>query len=228
MPSPLSIEYVPGYNWTVGEILTAAKLNLAANPTISLIGTISTSTIGDGSVTTAKLADSAVTALKLASDAVTTVKILDDAVTEAKLATTIDFTGHTITLPAATIAAILSDAAAIQAAGYASANTALPAAGATTELTHTLGVVPAVVRLVLVCVTNDANSGYVTTDGEIDVTAGTSIDNQPLLFFRTNSTNKLEVQRNSDATMRLPHKTTGLSTVVSAAANFNFKIYARP
>jgi hypothetical protein len=75
MATPLSILYVPGYVWTVGETITEAKLNLAANPTISLLGTITSSTIGDGTVTTPKLDDEAVTAAKLADGAVTPVKL---------------------------------------------------------------------------------------------------------------------------------------------------------
>jgi hypothetical protein len=52
----LTIEYTPGYVWTVGELITEDKLNLAANPLINLFGSISTASIADGSVTTAKLA----------------------------------------------------------------------------------------------------------------------------------------------------------------------------
>jgi hypothetical protein len=85
MATPLSITYVPGYVWTVGETITEAKLNLAANPTISLLGTITTSTIGDGAITTPKLADEAVTTAKLADEAVTTAKLADGEVTPVKL-----------------------------------------------------------------------------------------------------------------------------------------------
>jgi len=75
MPTPLSIQFTPGYTWTVGETVTEDKLNLAANPTIDLIGTISSTAIADLAVTTAKLADGAVTTIKIADNNVTAVKL---------------------------------------------------------------------------------------------------------------------------------------------------------
>ena len=51
----LTIQYTPGYVWTVGEIVTEDKLNLASNPITNLFGTISSASIADGSVTLPKL-----------------------------------------------------------------------------------------------------------------------------------------------------------------------------
>jgi hypothetical protein len=51
----LTITYTPGYVWTVGEIVTEDKLNLASNPIISLAGSTSAASIGGGSITTAML-----------------------------------------------------------------------------------------------------------------------------------------------------------------------------
>ena len=55
----LTINLVPGYVYTDNEVDTAAKRNLAAKPTVSLEGSVSTLAIADGSVTEAKLAPGA-------------------------------------------------------------------------------------------------------------------------------------------------------------------------
>lgn len=52
--SDFNVTSTPGYDWTEGETVTAAKLNLAARPTIAAAGTLGTATIADGSVTLAK------------------------------------------------------------------------------------------------------------------------------------------------------------------------------
>jgi microcystin-dependent protein len=61
-----TVTVTPGYNWVSGEVVTPAKMNLAAAPTATV---------------------SAIVAADIASDAITTVKILDANVTTAKLAT---------------------------------------------------------------------------------------------------------------------------------------------
>lgn len=77
---------------------------------------IATAKIADDAVTNAKLADDAVDspqiadgaidAVHLASDSVTTAKILDGNVTAAKLASTLDLSGKTLTLPAVPAAVV--------------------------------------------------------------------------------------------------------------------------
>jgi hypothetical protein len=104
MPTPFTISFIPGYNWTVGELVTEDKLNLAANPTVSLAGTITSTTIGDGVITPAKLNVSVAgnglsggggTALAVNVDDSTieinadTLRLKDVGITVAKLATTI-------------------------------------------------------------------------------------------------------------------------------------------
>ena len=56
--SDFTVTSTPGYTWTDGETVTAAKLNLAARPTLSAAGTLGTATISDASVTLAKWAAS--------------------------------------------------------------------------------------------------------------------------------------------------------------------------
>jgi hypothetical protein len=46
----LTVLYTPGYIWVVGELVTIDKLNLAANPTIQIVGTINSASIGAGAV----------------------------------------------------------------------------------------------------------------------------------------------------------------------------------
>lgn len=58
----LTINYVPGYTFTVGEVVTIAKLNLLANPTINLEGAISGVSIGAGAVGTSNIAVGALSA----------------------------------------------------------------------------------------------------------------------------------------------------------------------
>jgi hypothetical protein len=82
-----TVTVTPGYSWSSGEIVTPAKMNLAAAPS-------ATSVLADGEVTNAKLA-SGIDASKLTtgtlpadrigSSAITTARIADDAVTNDKL-----------------------------------------------------------------------------------------------------------------------------------------------
>jgi hypothetical protein len=85
-----TVTVTPGYSWSSGEIVTPAKMNLAAAPTVTV-----TDTIPNNSVTTVKILDGAVTNAKLATglDAskLTTgtlpiARIADSAVTGSKLA----------------------------------------------------------------------------------------------------------------------------------------------
>lgn len=77
---PLTVTLGPGYVWVNGELVTADKLNAAANPTINLSGTISSASVGDGSITTPKLADGVLTA-----DATGRAKMADSFITIAKI-----------------------------------------------------------------------------------------------------------------------------------------------
>lgn len=76
----LTITYTPGYVWTLGELITEDKLNLAANPTINLEGSINSTSIADGSITTAKLATGA-----LSADVTGRSKMADQFLVAAKL-----------------------------------------------------------------------------------------------------------------------------------------------
>jgi len=69
-----TVTITPGYQWTSGEVATAAKLTSTATPT-------ATAALVDGEVTTAK--------------------ILDANVTDAKLAATLNLSSKTVTLPSA-------------------------------------------------------------------------------------------------------------------------------
>lgn len=62
MSDPLVISYVAGYTFAEGEVLTIAKLNELARPTINLSGSVGTALVDDGSITVNKLADGALAA----------------------------------------------------------------------------------------------------------------------------------------------------------------------
>jgi microcystin-dependent protein len=69
-----TVTVTPGYSWSSGEIVTPAKMNLSAAPTVTAV-------VADGEIVTNKIADLAVS--------------------DAKLAATLNLAGKTITLPAA-------------------------------------------------------------------------------------------------------------------------------
>lgn len=258
MSTPLSIVLVPGYTWTTGETVTEDKLNLAANPIASLYGTISSTTIADGSITAAKL-DAAVAGNGLSGGAgaalsvnvdnstieinADTLRVKDAGITLAKI------TGTAKATPVGADKIPLADSAASDAMKYATvtqltaavntvngsstlftgANTVIPAAGAAASAqAHGLSGTPSFVRVVLVCVTNDAATGWLTTDGDIDLSAGVGAGSigEPLFLVRADATN-VNVLRNFTAGFKLLKKTTGDPTSPTAEANFKFKIYAR-
>lgn len=62
MSDALVISLIPGYTFTVGEIVTEDKLNLMGRPTVNFAGTIGTAILQDNSVTVNILADNALAA----------------------------------------------------------------------------------------------------------------------------------------------------------------------
>jgi hypothetical protein len=74
-----------GYNWVSGEIVTPAKLNSAAAPSVAVADNeVTTSKILDGAVTNAKLA-TGIDASKLTTGTLPIARIADAAVTAPKL-----------------------------------------------------------------------------------------------------------------------------------------------
>ena len=61
-----TVTVTPGYNWVSGEVVTPAKMNLAAAPTAT-VSAIVAADISSNAVTTAKIADANVTTAKLAT-----------------------------------------------------------------------------------------------------------------------------------------------------------------
>jgi hypothetical protein len=111
-----TVTVTPGYNWVSGEVVTPAKMNLAAAPT----ATVST-----------------IVAADIAADSITTVKILDANVTNAKIASGVDAAKLTTgTLPADRIASGAITTAKINAAAI----TADKLAGAQTGAAPIYGV----------------------------------------------------------------------------------------
>jgi microcystin-dependent protein len=67
-----TVTVTPGYSWSSGEIVTPAKMNLAAAPVVTAV-------VADGEITASKLAPSSVTSTALATGAVTSDKIASGA-----------------------------------------------------------------------------------------------------------------------------------------------------
>jgi len=67
-----TVTVTPGYSWSSGEIVTPAKMNLAAAPAVTAV-------VADGEITASKLAASSVTSTALAAGAVTSDKIASGA-----------------------------------------------------------------------------------------------------------------------------------------------------
>ena len=67
-----TVSVTPGYSWSSGEIVTPAKMNLAAAPVVTAV-------VADGEITASKLAPSSVTSTALATGAVTSDKIASGA-----------------------------------------------------------------------------------------------------------------------------------------------------
>jgi microcystin-dependent protein len=67
-----TVTVTPGYEWSSGEIVTPAKMNLAAEPGVTAV-------VADGEITASKLAASSVTSTALATGAVTSDKIASGA-----------------------------------------------------------------------------------------------------------------------------------------------------
>jgi hypothetical protein len=72
-----TVTVTPGYSWSSGEIVTPAKMNLAAAPTVAVA-------LADGEVTNAKLA-TGIDASKLTTGTLPIARIADGAVVPAKL-----------------------------------------------------------------------------------------------------------------------------------------------
>jgi hypothetical protein len=103
--------------------------------------------------------------------------------------------------------------------------------GQTSTNAHGLGVTPTFVRGVLLCVVNDANTGYTTTDGEIDLNcAMATADYYNAYQVRADATN-VYVQRHSEGELFLFKKSApnaGKPTQVTSEANFRIKVYCAP
>ena len=82
----LSINFRPGIQLNAGDEITEEVLNLLANPTILLEGTIATQAIGDNTLTEPKFVAQAVSTRALADACVTAAKIAAQAVVEAAMA----------------------------------------------------------------------------------------------------------------------------------------------
>lgn len=89
---PLTLRFTPGRVVATGDAITPDLLNALANPTVELLGTVSTTTIADNSITLPKLIVGILTA-----DASGQSRMADGFVSAAKLAAALDLSTKTIT-----------------------------------------------------------------------------------------------------------------------------------
>lgn len=102
---------------------------------------------------------------------------------------------------------------------------AMPAAGATTTVTHSLASIPQSIRVVLYCATADANTGYSVGDMLPYTAAGSAGQDIPEFSYWTTATTVNIIRISTGGTFYLLKKSDGVSTAVSSTANFNFRVY---
>lgn len=103
---------------------------------------------------------------------------------------------------------------------------ATPAASAQTSIAHGLTGVPSTVRVVLLCGTNDAGTGYVTGD-EINIESVTSgTGNIPCFYVQVTATNIIIGRSNGATNIKLISKGGGAIAAATADNNFSIKCYA--
>lgn len=240
----LTLKLTPGTVVTESDLWTVALLNLLANPTVELEGTLGSISLADASVTTAKLADGALSAdspgrAKMADAFITTAKLLDglltaDAagrlkmadgfVTSAKI-----LDGTIVNADVGAAAAIASSKLSIATGGgltapggtvtyplYASAEVVTTVAG-TTSFGHGLGGQPSMVHGVLVC--KSAELGYSVGD-EVSTAVG-------VMSVGASATNVWVTINSSAGPFQLLNKSTGTAGNLTKA-NWNAKVYGRP
>jgi hypothetical protein len=134
-----------GSSWTTGDQPTAAVLNAKWTNATFASGAVdgSTTALSSGAII---VKDLGVSAAKLATDAVTTAKITDlnvtegkiaaNAVTVAKMATTLDFSSNTLTLPAGNVTFAQVATAAVAEAAEVAAETSSKLVAANLMINH--------------------------------------------------------------------------------------------
>jgi len=94
----------------------------------------------------------------------------------------------------------------------------MPATGAAATFTHSLGAVPQLVRVSLICTNADVGSSYAAGD-EIEMTAAVSETVSPLSSY-TVSSSAVVVRFNTSSTFQLLDKASGARTGVTSRNNF--------
>jgi hypothetical protein len=134
-----------GSSWTTGDQPTAAVLNAKWTNATFASGAVDGSTtdlssgaiiVKDLGVSAAKLATDAVTTAKIADLNVTEGKIAANAVTVAKMATTLDFSSNTLTLPAGNVTFAQVATAAVAEAAEVAAETSSKLVAANLMINH--------------------------------------------------------------------------------------------
>jgi hypothetical protein len=172
-------------------------------------GTIGATQLGTNSVAADEIAAGAVGTDELAANAVATVDIQDGAVTTAKVADN-----------AITTAKIAASARPILTVAYDSGEQTITTAG-TLSLTHGLGMVPKIIRVVLICKTVEGN--YAVNDEVEWGLVGDAVADRGVVLV-PNATTIFVRYANNATVFGLPNKTTG--TVLNLT-NGNWRMIVR-
>lgn len=226
--------------------VTGAKI---ADGTITSVkigtGEVNTTNIANATITSADIAPGTIASANLQAGLITSNYLALQSVSPAHLATNFTLQGTNIAAGTITSANIGQYAVAVTnlatnsitstyiATGtlptkFVSANTAIPAAGATATITHTLSGTPHSLRLVLRCTTADAATGYAEGD-ELDyasVATSDGVSARAPAFLYYTSGSDVKVVRTSHTTLYVLHKTTGGLTAPTYTTNFSLKVYA--
>lgn len=187
---------------------------------------VTTAKLEDGSVTGPKLAAGAVSAAVLGAQSVYGTNLVNGTITSTQIAgNTISGTniaGATIYGTNIVVGTITKDLLSWATPTNAVVTGSIPAAGATTTIAHSFGVIPQFVRVVLVNVTTDLN--WVTGD-ELNIENAEDNAGAGESGFAVNVTSSsINIVRNDQAGIRIFDKSTGASSAMNTA-NWTIKAY---
>jgi hypothetical protein len=162
-----TITITPGNSFTPTETVTSTKLNDLGSPTASVVAS---------SIDTIDIADNAITPALIANDAITTDAILNANVTFAKLADVIDddtmATATSNNIATSESIKTYVDNQVVLSESYQSLPIAIPSAGTSESIAHSLSAIPKVFSVTYKCITSEY--GYAIGDEVHILQYGTS------------------------------------------------------
>lgn len=189
------------------KVKTTGITDLAVTQAKLAADSVTAAKIVDGAVGTAEIDANAVTSSEMADNAIGSAEITDGTVGAGDLASTLDLSGKTLTLPAAYTPVFTS--------GYTSTNQTVTAGGQLV-LAHGLSGMPALVQVRLKCTT--AELGYSIGD-EVIINPGASyVSSSTGLSLVPDATNITVRFGSSGGGVSVARKDTGALAIVTAAS----------